>query len=341
MKRTDLINILAIANTCIAENPIAPALSYVQFTGQEIRAFNGIQAVSTQFETEFPFIVQGKFLETFLKSLTTTDIELTMNGEYLNIKSGKMKVQLDTLDPQDFLFAKEKDEEDEIFNLTPNFIRGLKECLAFASSEQVKETQNGVYLLGKNIYSTDGNRIAKSNNGAKDDCNIFLPEKFCTILLKIKKEACDGVLLVNSNSLSYYDGEIVLQTARPAIELLDFNFFDKYTQKEENYFVIPDEMRDIFDRASLVLGNETNKVLNVNILDTEWTFTATSSSTRYEETVATTMNYFGGIEFSVNLPMLTNSIKYAEKMALFISNESCFLLLKNKEEDFAAVVAAI
>jgi len=343
MKRTELIEVLARVNTCTADNPIAPALSYVQFTGKEAKAFNGVQAISTPFETEFPFIVQGKFLETFLKSLSSTDVELVMNGQYLNVKCGKMKIQVDTLDPEDFLFSKDREiEGTKVYVLSPNFFRGVEECLSFASSEQVKENQNGVYLIETNIFSTDGNRIAKSVNGTTEECNVFLPEKFCSILLKLKKgQKADGVLLVTDNTVTYYDGGIVLTTAISTLDALDFAFFSKYYQKEENYITISNEMRDVLSRATLVLGTEEKKVVNVSVDRTEWTFTADSFSSRYEETITTNVDFFGGLEFSINLTSFINSIKYAETLALFVEDITPFILLKNKEVDFTAIIATV
>jgi len=342
MKRTDLIAVLTIANTCTAENPIAPALAYVQFTGAEVRAFNGLQAISTPFETEFPFIVQGKFLETFLRSLTASEIQLELNGEFLNVTSGRMKIQLDTLEPESFLYLKDKNEDEQVFNLSPEFFRGMEECLSFASTEQVKESQNGLYLLGTTIASTDGQRIAKSLNGTLEECTLFLPEKFCSILLKLKKgKKAEGVLLVDPTFICYYDGEIILHTARPDIELLEFTVFDKFKQEEDKYFTISEEMRASFNRANLVFGAETKKVIAVLLVDDEWRIEAESAPFKYREIITTGVNTPDETEVKLNLTTLLNSLKCTEKMAWFMDDFSCFLLLKNNEDDFAAVVAAI
>lgn len=342
MKRINLVNVLAIVNTCTAENPIAPALSYVQFTGTEVRAFNGVQAISTPFETEFPFIVQGKFLETFLRSLTSDEINLELKAEYLNVTSGRMKIQLDILDADSFLYIKDKDEEEKVFNLAPDFFRGLEECLSFASTEQVKESQNGLYLKGTTIFSTDGQRIAKSLNGTIEECSLFLPEKFCSILLKLKKgKKADGVLLVDTTTICYYDGEIILHTARPEIELLDFNLFDKYQQTADKYFTISEEMKAILNRANLVFGTETKKEIKVLLVDDEWRITADSAAFKYVEIIATGVIPPDETEVSFNLTTLLNSLKCAEKMAWFMDDFSSFLLLKNQEDDFSAVVSAI
>lgn len=342
MKRKELVDILGIANTCTAENPIAPALSYVSFTGEKIKAFNGIQALSAPFKTDFPFIVQGKFLETFLKSLSSVDVDLSLSGKRLVVESGQMKISLETLDANDFLYVKEDANVEDGYELSPHFFRGLEECLSFASEETVKETQNGVYLIGSEIFSTDGNRVAKSLNGIQGrSTDMFLPEKFCSILLKLKKGVpFTGQLIKSENYIKIWEKDFSLITAIPEITFLTFDYFKKYVQEDKNYFSIPKEMREISDRAALVLGQESKKTLVVLIQDNIWTFSAYSSSSQYNEAVTVDMNYYGEIDFALNLPNFINSLKYVDKLAIFIDSANCFLLFKNSNNDFSAIVAA-
>jgi len=347
MKRLELINALNKANTCTDENPIAPALSYVNFTSKEVKSFNGIQAFSMPFETEFPFIVQGKFLEDFLKLVTSDEVEVILHKNILKVRSGKMEISLDTLDAEDFLYAQNNPTTEDEHVLTPNFFVGLEHCLAFASTEPVKEAQNGVYLIGSSFYSTDGDRVARFKNvrqGVSGELyeTLFLPEKFCRILLKSKSKKL-GRFFSAGNYLRYEDETFELTTATPNIEYLDLEFFEPFVAKlpDDNYFEIPQGFKDMVVKANIVLSKEDNKTLYVNIENTEWTFDARASSCFYKDVVSTTMDYFGGLEFKINFPRFAKSLEFGDRMGVTLSDDQsrCLLLLKDKDNLFAAMVA--
>lgn len=137
-------------------------------------------------EKDEAITVNARILQDVLRVLpAAAEIDFVLDGEKLNIKSGKSRYTLQTLPAEDFTRIKETDDESASFTLQKNELKTLFAHTQYAmGANEPRLFLNGTLMKIENktlaIAATDGHRLALATKALNDDIEnkeVVLPRK--------------------------------------------------------------------------------------------------------------------------------------------------------------------
>ena len=137
-------------------------------------------------EKDEAITVNARILQDVLKVLPAgAQVNFILDGEKLNIKSGKSRYTLQTLPAEEFTRIKETDDETASFSLNKSELKKLFAHTQYAmGANEPRLFLNGTLMKIENktlaVAATDGHRLAlatKALNDNIDDKEIVLPRK--------------------------------------------------------------------------------------------------------------------------------------------------------------------
>lgn len=163
----DFLPIVTLTAGFTAKRDLVPALRYVYFENDTLRAFSG-EAGSvwrSPWEVPTPFAVPGETLAKIVQSLADQGIEeiaLTRREQSLGIRAGTFKGQLPLLDETDrsaFVLRNPPDIS-TCTEVTPEFWAAFDQAMISVGQDETKSMLRGVYWSASgNFVTTDGARI--------------------------------------------------------------------------------------------------------------------------------------------------------------------------------------
>lgn len=271
MNRTELLKKLTTVKPALSTQNILPVLSHVCINNNTIMAFNGAQAIVTEYASDLSCVVPGDNFIKLLNSYTAEDVAITQKKDSLDIKVKKSSVSLATLPIEDYIFSLPELTECIEFLVTKEFLDGIKRCLLSVDPTDLQ--QSGVVLdcQSKALYSTDNARISKYQLDIdfKSTEKVLLPKVFCQLL---KNADCiDGVLYICKDFvlLEYKDGTIYSKIPTD-VEFFDYDsVIDSFWPNDLKLVNIPEQLLPALKRCEIVAADKgislssKGKILNI------------------------------------------------------------------------------
>lgn len=282
IKRDALVKTIAIVRPALATQDYIPALKTIRFDGKWATAYNDVAAIMVKTDgIDLEHCVPGDMLARAVGGFGAESVaveEDEANGS-LVFKSGRSKIKLGALPLSKFPF-KLPDGEGDVVEMSDAMLKAIDACMFSVSNDPTHPEQMGVTMDvddgGRAVfYSTDSFTISRC--ATKDKAKlpggapVILPTFFCQQLLALSKafpkEELDLVLL---------DGALLAEFGKEARlfmrRLVDINALDYPTviakhcdlaKIKDDLSPIPDGFDAAFSRALLVLGNEIDKITQV------------------------------------------------------------------------------
>lgn len=281
--------------------------------------------------------VPGRKLLDIVRSLPEAEqIKISLQDQYVIIRSGKSRFSLTTLPAADFPEASMPKGNVE-FSLNQNMLLSLLERTHFAMAQQdVRYFLNGLLLeLSGNrvrMVATDGHRLAMSD--------LVLPQSFeFTQVIIPRKGVSELLRMLNDN-----ENHVRLSVGSQAIALISDNFkfvsrlidgkfpdYDKVLPKAGDKIAIIDRdvLKQVLNRVS-ILSNEKYKVIRMQLKPNLMVITANNpDQEQAEEEIE--IDYQGeeiGINFNVTYLSDVLSVLPSGNIKLTLSNPDTGVLIE-------------
>jgi len=275
MEREELLEVLSLCKGSLSAQEFIPIQTHFCFTGNSVYAYNDVQCVEVEIETDLNCGLQGKMLYSVLSSYNQSEVDLTQDDGHVLIKAGKTKTKLPLLPSSDFVFEYPDDSQDTLkIKVDTTFLYGLKKCLISVGTDPRCPEEMGVTVsidgADGYLYSTDNVTISRYKLpikvlGGKFVNNISLPKEFCQTLLSLTEVLGDEevILTVGDGSFAKADineSEAILFTRLIGnMDAIDFDGMinSHVTQEVMNGAVaITDDFVVSLERANLILASK-------------------------------------------------------------------------------------
>lgn len=283
VNRKELLKILDLTKASLSKDTFMPIMTHFCFTGEKIYSFNGIQHTSIDYKTPIKGAVSGNLLINLLRSYNNKEFAVKNNDDEIVFKHKKSKFSLSCLPESDFVLKNPDLPDEDLFNITEDFINGLVKCLTTINQNLSLENQNGITLevVGRSryLYSTNTECISRyrlKDIKTKGEFNIMLPKEFCEQLVLLFREFGVGKFyLYEDNICVVWDTAFLSSKFKKDIVLCSFKTVIDKTLGDDQYILqdIPEDMKDIFKRSLMLLESDNGKVVWVNIKDKDISFT--------------------------------------------------------------------
>jgi DNA polymerase-3 subunit beta len=235
----------------------------------EIKAISQIQC-----SEEIEFTIYAKTLIDIVRNLDeTTEIEITINENKIDLKINKSKFSLNSLESKQFPKLPEITDTNSI-NINKKHLKTLVDKVSFSmGSQDIRSYLNGILLKIDNenitIVATDGHRLAigtrEQANDLLEESSIILPKKTVTELQRIlNNELCGeevNLMISETYIVINVNNEIILKS-----RLIDSQFPD-YNK------IIPEDLSNVIKinrdsflsclHQAAIFVNEKTKAVNL------------------------------------------------------------------------------
>jgi len=264
--------VLSLAGPFLMTQDFIPILQHFWFRNNTIMAYNDIQAIKLEFNTQLNCAVPGILLVKVLNTLSQTDVEIKIDSSATNllIGEGRNQTRIPIMSADNFIF--EMPNLDGLtFTVENSFHTGLEKCLKVVSHDPTKPERNGVTCkITKDVltlYASDGIAIAKYQQPGSyqvDDLEeivCIIPTFFCeqlTTLLKNSKAGATITLTPDSILAEINNDQIFSKVINASIPK-----FEQAIQKviqghlsDLTYIPVPLELESFMERAKIMLQPE-------------------------------------------------------------------------------------
>ena len=345
LSRKDLLAAISLVTPAVGSPTFVPILSHLCFDGASVTAYNDVVAISTRCEVDFAKSIPGDLLTKLLGSLASDDVSIQPDGdtEHVLIRSGRSKLTLPCLPAADYVFDF-PDTEKAKFSVvaTDELIKGLDLCLLSVGNDPTHAAQLGITLTSKTghhlaSYSTDNFTMSRhiTEGDFPEFEPIILPTDFCRALVTLANKFGGEEI-----TLHFYDGAVkatvgtyaqVFSKLVSTVVSHDFGpAFNKFLGKAPEWVEIPPEWAACFDRASIVLRGEKDRVAKVSVDQVEAVIEATSKLGRSTDRVQVEGAAARQQEFGVDPDLVVRATKvswcvfFGKQALAFTSKDGAF-----------------
>lgn len=294
-----------------------------------------------EFEAGSITVASRKFLDICRGLPDDAVIHFVLEGERVQVRSGRSRFSLSTLPADDFPNIEDWQSEVEV-SLSQAELRGLVEKTQFSMANQdVRYYLNGMLfeIDGTTLRSvaTDGHRMAVSETELGADFaqkQIIVPRKGVLELIKLLDAPEQPVVLqIGSSNLRAEVNNYVFTS-----KLVDGRFPDYRrvmpSTTTKTLEAGCDQLRQAFSRAA-ILSNEKFRGVRVNLADSEMRITA--NNPEQEEAEETLDVSFEGepieIGFNVSYVLDVLNTLRCEKVTVSMSDANASALIENSQDD--------
>ena len=272
MLRKELVEKLELVSRALADNDIIPIFKCFAFTGNSVMAYNDALAIIAPCKTQEKFCVNGQVLLGLLSNSHTENVDFTIDGTDLVVKTGKSTFKLPWFPVEDFLFKAPTAKVTVRVPINQELVDGLAACLMTTSKDSSQAALMGVCMTEVGFFSTDGDAITRYlHQTAKNDIRYMLPNSFCETIVKLFEGLGSkrGVLGITGEwatcVLDGGDGKLhadiygrLLVVDNP----IDYETWIKKTLKDKpRYVEIPKGLDRALSRARVVADPESAKTV--------------------------------------------------------------------------------
>lgn len=281
VSREGLLQVINLVKPSLSNQSFIASLTHICFSDGLATSYNDITSISVRTSIDLEVCVPGELLSKALNSLNAKEVSIDTSEEGIILSSGRSKLKLPVIPAADFPFAISEDKTDALISVSEDMLKGIEFCLISVGSDPHHPAHMGVTLepgkKGGMLYSTDNQTLSRYRTSSKvtlpADTPIILPTFFCNQLITLSKAfPSEEVLLdVRSGCIIAKFGEQATLFTKMVVDLEPTDFqriIDRYSIDErftEKCIGIPDDFDSSFNRALLVLSNETDKTTRVTI----------------------------------------------------------------------------
>lgn len=315
VKTSEFKTVLKYVEKCLQPNGFVPILSHICFQKNIVFAYNGIEAITVNYETGLNCAVPGDLLCKLVKSIKTEVIDIIQDEANIIVKTGKLTTRLAILQ-QEFIYKPSiPSTTAEKITIGTDFIQGIKKCLLTVNSDPSKINQHGISVINNCLYSTDVFRISKYvlEDDLKLKDKLFLPINFCVLLSSVFDSVCD--LYISDNNITCIFNGITIYTEKIlGVTFLDFEKMLSICKvNETEYQDVPVEMSQILDRCQLFVAGQNEKIIGITIGDKFLEFDATGKEGNHVEDCASHIVSTIG-RFRIDVNFLSSLISNVSKI---------------------------
>ncbi|EHK9049877.1 DNA polymerase III subunit beta [Vibrio vulnificus] len=299
-----------------------------------------------EFEAGSITVPSRKFLDICRGLLDDAVITFVLEGDRVQVRSGRSRFSLATLPANDFPNIEDWQSEVEV-SLTQGELRALIEKTQFSMANQdVRYYLNGMLfeIEGSTLRSvaTDGHRMAVAQAPLSADFaqkQIIVPRKGVQELVKLLDTPEQPVTLqIGSSNLRAEVNDFVFTS-----KLVDGRFPDyrrvlpQHTTKTLEASC--DELRQAFSRAA-ILSNEKFRGVRVNLAGTEMRITANNPEQEEAEEMLDVSFEGEAIEIGFNVSYVLDVLNTlrCEQVRISMSDANASALVENVDDDSAMYV---
>ncbi len=261
---------------------ISPIFSMFCFTGKTIEAFNGVQGMKVDFDTDFVGCVNSKDLINALTAYNDRDIDIKNDEDKLILKSGKSKVSLITTPVENFIQFGVSKKKKMLFEITQDFIEGLKQCKLSTPKNDLRPQQYGIAVVDNILYSTNNISISRYETGIDNSISFLLPPLFYEQIIKLYNT--NVTLYMDKDILEVdFDGIRLYTKIDTSLVLLDYASVVQKFEDDTILVTIPVEFKEAVARIKSI-NTGTNRI-HLDISDTDIEVSATSALCNVKEVI--------------------------------------------------------
>ena len=190
IKREDLMAVLLAVRPGLAKKDIVEQATHFIFTGKDVVTYNDHICISHPLETAFKGSVEADKFYKILSGIKDERISLKADGNKLMVDSSKTRSALSMIPAGkineyiDKLSLRTVTKSLKQNRVPSDFIGGLFLCMFSASRDLTHGPLAGVFVSGKNIYSSDDLRISRYEMKVKISEKMLLPAQSVMELVK-------------------------------------------------------------------------------------------------------------------------------------------------------------
>jgi len=352
MNKKDLIVKLNHAKPFLMSQDFIPILTHFCFDNDNVVAYNDIAGISISMESELNCAVPGSLMLKMLGTMTAETIRVEMpNERNITLLSGKTKLRLPILAPEEFVFEIPNVDELQSIQVPKDFLVGLKKCLISVGIDPSHPEQTGItWSLEKDkitIFSTDNKSISSYYSEVAVDIEeplkLITPAFFCNQIIDLAEYYADNM---DEITLHFDESVVVAELGENssckifsrlinAANLMDYDEIIAGMIKgiEDDAFVpAPLELEPTLERASVLLTTGDITTSEVTINNMEVIFNTESPFGKAVDTIGFP-NDLGSFRFEVNPALLqrgfkvSNTIAIAPKLIVMKDSGSTFIQL--------------
>jgi DNA polymerase-3 subunit beta len=282
-------NALQVASSIVKKNSMIPILGYIEISYKD--SFMRLRASDSETQMEYKFKCEGDdefsfcvpahlFIQTVLK-MGTDDIEMTHkvrenNSQYVMLKSGKGKFNIETCDSKDYIW-KDISKANEIEISAESFLNTIKRASTAVDEKEIRVQLQAVYVSCKD-YKMEVSGISQhiiSRNYIDLDSEMgikLVPVRFSRIIGALQFKGVSKVFSTDDNFGIYVEGFTITTSLIDAPPVSLDSVWDK---PEKSITVNRLELDSAIKRISsfsneqnhsikLIVGNESITVVGEN-----------------------------------------------------------------------------
>jgi hypothetical protein len=167
VNRNELLMILDRVKPGLAKKEIVEQAAHFIFANNEVTTFNDMVCIMHPYPSEIEFSVRGLEFYKMMSGISEEEVDLTMEGSNLKIKTKKTKAALSTLvgeaasvKPVIEALRKIISVQDFWNPISPDFLFGLNICSFSASKDVTSGVKSCCAIRNDSIYTTDNIRAS-------------------------------------------------------------------------------------------------------------------------------------------------------------------------------------
>lgn len=183
--RSQLVQVLDLVRPSVSTKDFDSILKCFHFSKDGIEGYNGDTYIKAFYPTELNFLVTANVFYKLVSDIPeSVEFDIFAEKSTIKVKVGS-KIEAKFPLVADYTFpCAPQNIKDISYPISEEVLEGLRTSLGFIGKDETKPVYRGVYINSEGIFATDGYRISNYKVGFSGE--LFLPEAFCSLLLKHK-----------------------------------------------------------------------------------------------------------------------------------------------------------
>lgn len=361
INREHLLKLLGLLRPALATQDYIPAYRCVRFAGGYLTAFNDTTAIllaAPAADLDLGRCLPGDMLIRTLNSFNAESVLIQEGkGNEVVVSSGRSRLTLQTIPAADFPLKVPEGGKFVKIEVDQAMLKGIGRCLVSVGNDPTRPATMGVTLESDEkgfavLYSTDNATMSRFRAYTKlklpGDAPVILPTIFCEQLISLSRLiGADGAVDLELRAGSIVarlfdakDNEVAVLFNKTIADLTPFDFDKILTvhlgAKDPDVGEIPAGLDAAFERALLVLSEESNKATAVEIDDEgRIKMHSKSSAAEASELIAWDFDRITRDSFHLDPTLVLRGLKLCSHMT-FINR---VMVLTSDENAFTHVIA--
>lgn len=346
MKRQEFLDVLRKVAPALASREYIPILACLCFTPKTVTAYDDIVALSTPLASGLKGGIKGEVLLKWLGECRAPEIEIEQTDAEVKCKSGRSKITLSTLPPDDFVFEWPAEAGVEL-PLNESLVDAIKKCMVSMGNDPSQPWQSGITVAFEKkrvkLYST--NNMAAFMTAmdfvvpkALRKLVLLMPPRFCQLLVSLAGKEEAKVLVLNKEwvEAKFASGLRLFGKASKEASLEEYGriFNEPLTKKADKLLVdVPKKLSGALARNLTVFNGGGDKFSRMVITDGKLKVSSTGAG---EVTDKVSIPGHPDCEVELSPEVLSSALDHS-KQVCFIEG-SCAVI---KGKGFTRVVAVV